>query len=775
MKADLCNKKTTNYKLVALSSFLIVSIAIIPVLVMHKGNLYLVGDYISQQIPFIKECRRVILSGTPFWSANTFLGANFIGTYSFYTYTTPFFWPLLFVPEKYIGMGIGVMFVFKHVVAALTAHLYLSKHTKNVNFAIIGSLMYAFSSFTMDSSFYYHFIDVIAFFPLVLYFADEVLENRNKTLLALTALLCAVVNYYFFIATSIIFLIYLFFRIKFSEKYKWVDGFRSVFFYGIGAVASAVILLPSALCVLETTKATMSYTNKLATVFATIPQAIKLIEGIILPSEGILGSSSGFIYSQFGSNAAFIPFFGALFLFVALRKKEKQWDYKMMKFLFILTFVPLGNGLFSLFSNMVYTRWWYGFVLISIVISIHVLEDAEDSPLKAKEEYRKSAKLITILSSIVLFAPVVIKLISVYLISDIILKYFPKAFLGTLKSSQLIAPFTTTDLRYAISLAFLIVISYLSLYLAIKHKWIYSKKVVPVVAVICLLTYCTYLTGECITYGKLYPQNYIEEAEPAVQEGTTYTSRVQNSKALANYSMISNEPGIDTFHSIKSKSTSEFCRIVGYEIGTMPTTRKFFNTSAIHAVLSVSEVVNKDSTRQDSPYYIPMGFVYEYYVEDVNYEFSKDIEENNRRIQLMTQACFLDSETAKALGHVVKPLGDNTIDWVDACELRRQSACTDFVLTSKGFSATSQGDKERLVFFSIPNDNGWTAYVNGEETEIYTVNGGLIGIVVPEGTSNITFNFMPPGLIAGAIISSVMLVGIIAYGIFEFLKRKKGN
>lgn len=775
MNNDLRFKKTTNFKLVALLSFLITAVAIIPVLIMHKGNLFLVGDFISQQVPFIKECRRVILSGTPFWSANTFLGANFIGTYSFYTYTTPFFWPLLLTPEKYIGIGIAVMFVCKHVVAALTAHLYLSKHTKNINFAIIGSLMYAFSSFTMDSTFYYHFIDVIAFFPLVLYFADEVLENRNKALLAFSALLCAIVNYYFFVGTSIIFVIYLFFRIRFSEKYKWIDGFRSIVFYGIGSVASAIILLPSALCVLETTEASMSYANTIRAILVTIPQSIKIIEGILLPSEGILGSSSGFIYAQYSSNAAFLPFFGALFIFMALRKKEKSWDYKLMKFFFILTFVPLGNGIFTLFSNFTYTRWWYGFVLISIVISIHILEDAEENPLTAREDYRKSAKLITILSSIVIFAPAVIKLLSVYVLNDVILKYFPQAFIGSLQSSQLLEKFTETDLRYAVVLTFLIIISYLPLYLAIKNKWIYSKKVVPVVAAICLLSYCAYLTNECVTYGKMYPQNYIEEGESSVHEKTEYTNRVQNKKALANYSMISNEPGMDTFHTFKSTSTTEFCRIVGYQSGTMPTTRKYFSSPAIHAVLSVSEVVNKDSTRETSQYYVPMGFVYDYYVEDINYEFTTDKNENNRRIQLMTQACFIDSETAKELENVVKPLGDNEMDWKDACEVRRQSACTDFVLTSKGFTATSQGDKDRLVFFSIPHDNGWTAYINGEETEIYTINGGLMGIIVPEGTSDISFTFTPPGFITGAVISSIMIVGIFAYGIFEFIKKKKEN
>lgn len=452
------NIKTTNYKSVALFAFLIASVSVIPVLIMHRGNLFLVGDFITQQIPFIKESRRVILSGTPFWSANTFLGANFIGTYSFYTFTSPFFWPLLLVPEKYIGVGIGVMFVVKHVVAALTSHLYLSRHTGNRNFAVVGALAYTFSSFTMDSSYYYHFIDVIAVFPLILYFTDEVLENRNKTLLAIVTLLCSVVNYYFFVGTSVFFVIYLFFRVKFSEKYKLTDGFRCLIFFAIGAIASAVVLLPSALCVLETTKTTMSYGNTIAQAFSPIIQLPKLIKGILLPSEGILGSPSGCKYSQFNSNAAFLPFFGALFLIVALRKKEKRWDYQLLKFLTVLTFIPFGNGIFSLFSNMKYTRWWYGFVLISVLTSVHVLEDAEKDKLSAVNDYKISAKLIAVLSSVIILMPIIMKCIFAYLTDDAALSRLPGAVVKVLKSLNLITAFTETDLRYALLSVFLITV-----------------------------------------------------------------------------------------------------------------------------------------------------------------------------------------------------------------------------------------------------------------------------------------------------------------------------
>ena len=70
--------KTTKEILQIILLALAISLAgILPVLIKYHGNLYLVGDYMTQILPFIKESRRMILSGTPWWSHTTFLGANF--------------------------------------------------------------------------------------------------------------------------------------------------------------------------------------------------------------------------------------------------------------------------------------------------------------------------------------------------------------------------------------------------------------------------------------------------------------------------------------------------------------------------------------------------------------------------------------------------------------------------------------------------------------------------------------------------------------------------
>ena len=69
-------------------------LAFLPTMLRNNGRILLRGDFLTQQIPFMLESKRCLLSGTPFWSWNTFLGANFVGSYSFYVYGSPFFWPL---------------------------------------------------------------------------------------------------------------------------------------------------------------------------------------------------------------------------------------------------------------------------------------------------------------------------------------------------------------------------------------------------------------------------------------------------------------------------------------------------------------------------------------------------------------------------------------------------------------------------------------------------------------------------------------------------------
>ncbi len=761
--------KTYKVFLVAL---LISFCTILPILIQSGWNLYMVGDYMTQQIPFIKESRRMFLSGTPFWSWNTFLGANYLGSYSFYVYGSPFFWPLVILPERFLGTGLAAMFVLKHGVAAWTAFLYLKKHVRSELYAAAGSFMYAFSFFSMDSTFYYHFLDVIALFPLVLYFTDEVLDNGKTYLLFLVSLVNALVNYYFYIGTSIFFLIYLIVRVCSSEKYKFKDGFRCLMFYGLGGLAAAVILLPSALTLLETDKATSSHKNMLLAGVYAIPHIFKIIKGLILPSEGILSSAVGFNYAQYCSTTAFLPLFGAFFWITELKGKSKTWSTRLMKICLLITVIPFGNGVFNLFSNMRYTRWWYCLVLILVLVSINVIENLQQSEEDPRPKYKFAVRLITILTFVFYVLLGVAKAIWVYVfrcqnkieVVRIIGRY--------LSGNSFDREYIMRDLRYFLALGALIVISYGVLMILIKKKFIFDpKKVAVTTAVVCFLSYSLYLQNEIYTY-RAANRDFV--SAQAQTEETSYTSRTMNKMSYANYGMIINEPTISTFNSFKSHATSQFCRIAGYEVGSMPMTKPFFNTEAIQTVLNTSKVIEKDKTEHEAEYYVPFGYTYDYYVIDDGIEFTKNKKENNRRIELMTKACYVSKENEKKISGLLQKFDENeTFDWKKESAERKASACTSFEMNSSGFKAVLEGNKERLVYFSIPNDTGWQVKVNGKDTDIVEINGRMIGVIVPPGRADIEADFVPPGLKAGAAVSAVVFIGVSAYCLIDWQRKKK--
>ena len=68
------------------------------------------------------------------------------------------------------------------------------------------------------------------------------------------------------------------------------------------------------------------------------------------------------------------------------------------------------------------------------------------------------------------------------------------------------------------------------------------------------------------------------------------------------------------------------------------------------------------------------------------------------------------------------------------------------------------------VFFSIPYESGWTAYVNGEKVDIEQVNVGFMAIRVNAGANiRIEFVYQTPGLFLGCIISIVCIILLVLY------------
>lgn len=766
-------------------------LAFSPTMLRNNGRILLRGDFLTQQIPFMLESKRCLLSGTPFWSWNTFLGANFVGSYSFYVYGSPFFWPLLLVPDDWFTLGVTVMFLLKHVTAALGAYLYLARYVRNRWYAVLGALLYAFSFFTIDSSFYYHFLDVIALFPFLLVSLDRVLERKPFAgpVFIFCTFLLALTNYYFFIGNSFFFLFYLFFRRKEGGPNRPSFFLGVILRYGCGALLASFMLLPSALTLLETSKASESF-GGLTRFLALLPQIPMLIKGLILPHEGIADSGVYFQFSEFCSNTAFLPLTGALFVSIGLRAFRDAWENRLTKFLLILTLVPLGNGLFTLFSNLSYTRWWYMLVLMTALVTIRTIERLNnEEPAGRTALYRKNARFLGRLALWVTLPFVLLRILFAYLLK----RRLPETLDTLLASVRANQPFDATDGKYLFLLLFLILINGVPLFLLIKKDTLRrAVRTVGVAAAVCAVNYAAYLAvGEGVIGGKenIPLGQQADYAAPRPDDvaaaGTSYSFRTAADSRLDNLSMVLNRPGIRTFNSFKSTATTAFGRRVGYDIASPPYTQRFFDTQAVYALLGVKEYLSETAESPGPGYvfertegsrflysceaYVPIGYVYRYYLIDDSpppSAVSRDTAANNETIESMVRACRLDSETAARLEGVVFPCtGERqAMSWQEAAEENRRTACTDFTAGPSGFTAVTGGDTSRLLYFSVPHDNGWRAFIDGKETEIFTVNYGMMGIVVPPGDGQrLEFRFEPPGLKAGAVLSLFFAAGFLVY------------
>ena len=100
-------------------------------------------------------------------------------------------------------------------------------------------------------------------------------------------------------------------------------------------------------------------------------------------------------------------------------------------------------------------------------------------------------------------------------------------------------------------------------------------------------------------------------------------------------------------------------------------------------------------------------------------------------------------------------------------------ACDTFQYTNTGFTATISTEKDVPVFFSIPYESGWTAYVNGEKADIERVNVGFMAIRVNAGTNvEIEFVYETPGLLLGGLITLLCIALLCALSAVHARGRK---
>jgi len=753
-------KQKDKYLFVFLLAFGIMMFIMLPSIIYNNGIFLYYGDFNSQQLPFYQHAHEAVRNGNFFWDWGTDLGANFIGSYSFYLLGSPFFWLTVPFPSSAVLYFIPWLLALKVGVAALTSYAFIKRFVKSKNACVIGALLYAFSGFQAYNVFFNHFHDVVAFFPLLLIALEERVQNNRRGVFALTVALSAIVNYFFFTGQVTFLIIYFFCRMTSKDFNITFKKFLALAVEAVlGVMLACFMLVPAVLAISSNPRVAGQLLGHDMVIYGDKFRIIRIIQSFFMipdpPARSNLFSSSN---ARWASIAGYLPMFSMAGVIAFLKGKGKHWASKIVAICIIFAFVPFLNTAFYGFNSSYYARWYYMPILIMAMMTAYVLDNK-----------KMSIKTGLPLCGAVLGFFVIVGILPV--------KENGKIVFGSLPEYKMFFWVSTM-----ITVALFAVMSFLILY--IKRDKLFLKKSVIFTAVAVLIC-----TGCVVWYGMAqgpYQDAYIRQAINGGDKITLDADvffRTDISESCDNYPIFWGYSSMRTFHSIVPSSIMTFYEKLGItrDVASRAETNRF----ALRGLLSVKYYFNKVGEEKitmpgfeylktenefeiyENKYFVPMGFTYDFYIDDeqFNSKFGTTMD------KLLMKALLLDDEQILRHSDILDKLStdienDNfsNEDYQNDCLKRQANSAYYFETDTNGFSAKINLKKESLVFFSVPYDKGFSALVNGEKALIEKVDNGFMAVRCPKGEGvEIIFNYETGGLKMGIMISLFGLILLIAF------------
>ena len=94
---------------------------------------------------------------------------------------------------------------------------------------------------------------------------------------------------------------------------------------------------------------------------------------------------------------------------------------------------------------------------------------------------------------------------------------------------------------------------------------------------------------------------------------------------------------------------------------------------------------------------------------------------------------------------------------------------------ASGVSSEVRAVGRVLVVGAYNESPGWSVTVDGRPAHLVRPDGALLGVVVPGGTHRIRFEYDPPGLAVGLVISLIAALGIVLFGVGGEISRRRGS
>ena len=263
-------------KAVLISAFLLPT-ALMIFLFMIKGiypfgdRSFLSGDLYHQYMPFFSELLHKVKGGESLnFSFHTGIGSNFLALFAYYL-ASPFHILGLITGEAHLVEFLGYIVVIKTGLCGLTACLYFQRHFHTKDFAVLlFSMFYAFSGFMAAYNYNIMWLDCIWVLPLILLGLERLVKEGKCTLYCLTLAFSIYTNYYLSIMICI-FLVLYFAVLLITEKEKRLRSALNFGLYSLlaGGMA-AVLLIPSVCAILQTDFGDAAFPKKIESYFSVL-------------------------------------------------------------------------------------------------------------------------------------------------------------------------------------------------------------------------------------------------------------------------------------------------------------------------------------------------------------------------------------------------------------------------------------------------------------------------------------------------------------------------
>lgn len=778
-------KEKEKYLLLFIVAFVGMLIAFLPTMITNDGIFLYYGDFNSQQMMFYEHANEMVRNGNMAWDWGTDLGANFIGSYSFYLLGSPFFWLSTLFPLKAVPFLIPWLLCLKTAVASVTAYAFIRRFVSNTNACFAGAMLYAFSGFQAYNVFFNHFHDVTAFFPLLLLGFEMLVQDKKKGAFAIAVGICASISYFFFVCEVVFVVIYFFIRCTDKEFKIDMKTFGLLIFEAVvGVMLSAIILLPACIEVLSNPRLDGRLYGMDMVFYNENVRIPRIIQAFFMMSDmpariNILTSDK----AKWASLAGYLPMFSMCGVIAFMRTKKKHWATKLIAVSGIMACIPILNSAFVLFNSSYYARWYYMPILIMCLMTAKVISDNKDDLKKG-------------------YLPVVI-VCAFFLIIGML----PKKENGELVFGKVPE---YPELYYIQAIITIVMTFALGsiIYFASDHKKYHQIVAVTtsVACVVCMTASVCYGAAQASSLHYQYIDDAIYGKEDLDMEklDAKYTDsdnnfyRIDTSPNVDNWCMFWGLSSMRTFHSVVPTSIIDFYQAIGqtrdvasrmetnlYPLRGLFSVRYYFNQVQNQGTpleyMDTLEGFKYVDTQNgfhiyENENWIPMGFAYDKYIDDSAIKSANDVDKTN----LLLEALVLNNEqVAKYSGVITRYDQSSEVrdreTYKAACKDKQQNSCYYFKEDTNGFDAKINLEDDKLVFFSVPYEDGWTATVNGAESEIEKVSYGFMAVLCHDGENEIRFNYKTAGLTEGKIITLSGFIIFAAYvgGNYCYSRKKK--